>query len=285
MAAAAPTIKRKNGKGSKLPLLLSLLFGVLAAGLAFPLLTKKEDTAAVPVVTTMPIVVAARDIPARTVLTEDMLTFASVPVDNVHPQAVTDIQPVVGKVLQYPLVAGEPLLQPKLAEVQESLGLSSQVPSGTRAISVEVNDIRGSAGLINPGDKVDVYAAFEQSRVGLNMGVLVLQDVTVIAVAQELTPPDPNAVPADGTDPSATDSQGNDRTRTVTLAVQPDQAEKLVMADVLGTLRLGLRNAKDVSAFEDTNGTTFFEMIGRDPTNPDNSTPSTDAPSTDVPIQ
>ena len=263
MAAAAPSIKRKNGKGSKLPLALSLLFGILAAVLAFPLLTKKEDSNVAPVITTMPIVVAARDIPARTVLTEDMLTFASVPVDAVHPQAVTDIQPVVGKVLQYPLVAGEPLLQPKLAEVQESLGLSSQVPEGTRAISVEVNDIRGSAGLINPGDKVDVYAAFEVSRTGENMGFLVLQDVTVIAVAQELTPPDPNAVPADGTDPSATDSQGNDRTRTVTLAVQPDQAERLVMSDILGTLRLGLRNDKDASVFGDSNGTLFCEMVER----------------------
>lgn len=285
MAAAAPSIKRKNGKGSKLPILLSLLFGVLAAALAFPLLSKKDDSTAVPVVTTMPIVVAARDVPARTVLTEDMLTFASVPVDTVHPQAVTDVQPVVGKVLQYPLVAGEPLLQPKLADVQESLGLSSQVPEGTRAISVEVNDIRGSAGLINPGDKVDVYAAFEQSRVGLNMGLLVLQDVTVIAVAQELTPPDPNASTEEGADPTATDSRGNDRTRTVTLAVGPEQAERLVMADVLGTLRLGLRNAEDPSAFADGDGTTFFEMIGRDPLNPDEGPSSSESPTDSEPIQ
>lgn len=284
MAAAAPSIKRKNGKGSKLPLLLSVLFGVLAAALAFPLLTKKDDSAAVPVVTTMPIVVAARDIPARTVLTEDMLTFASVPMDNVHPQAVTDIQPVVGKVLQYPLVAGEPLLQPKLAEVQDSLGLESQVPAGTRAISVEVNDIRGSAGLINPGDKVDVYAAFEASRTGENMGFLVLQDVTVIAVAQELTPPDPNSVPEDGADPSATDSKGNDRTRTVTLAVQPDQAERLVMSDILGTLRLGLRNSKDSSGFGDGNGTRFCEMVQRDCPF-DSTTPNADPNAAPQPIQ
>jgi pilus assembly protein CpaB len=255
---------RRGRRSNRLALVLSLVFGVLAAVVAFPLLKSRDTTEAPPPIVTVPVIVAARDIPARTVLTADMLTFSDVPVDAMHAQSITELETAVGQVLQYPAVMGEAILQPKLTEVDEGLGLAGAIPSGKRAMAVEVNDVRGSAGLINPGDKVDVLAAFDQQDTGYDdIGIVVLQDVVVIAVAQELNPPDPNVAQSD--DAVSTSSIG-ETTRTVTLAVSPEEGERLILADTMGTLRLGLR-AKDDGSTSPGLGITLSELIGA-PTGP-----------------
>ena len=254
--AAAATAMRRNRRSNKGALLLSLLFGVLAAVLAFPLLKSRGSETIAPQIVTVPIVVAAQDVPARTVLTPGMVMFANVPVDSMHPQSLTSFDQAVGQVIQYPLVAGEPILQSKLTTTDSGFGLAGAIPAGKRAMSVEVNDVRGSAGLINPGDEVDVLAAFNQQDAGVAIGIVVLQGVVVIAVAQELNAPDPN-VP----DPNqSTDSKGV-TTRTVTLAVSPDEGERLILADTLGTLRLALR-AKDDTTTAAGIGITLDELTG-----------------------
>ncbi len=259
MAAAATTMRRGR-RSNKVALMLSLLFGVMAAVLAFPLLTTRSNDAAPPPIVMAPIVVAAKDVAPRTVLTADMLTVRSVPADGMHPDSITALDQAVGQVTQYPLIAGEPLLSPKLTTTDAGLGLAGTVPQGKRAVSVEVNDVRGSAGLINPGDKVDVYAAFDKTdtSIGEHVGILVLQDVTIIAVAQELNSPDPNnpeSIPA-------TNSKG-DTTRTVTLAIAPEEVERLVLADEKGILRLALRGKDDATIGAGT-GITLSELIGRE---------------------
>jgi len=59
----------------------------------------------------------------------------------------------------------------------------------------------------------------------------------------------------------STNSQG-ETTRTVTLAVTPEEGERLILADTLGTLRLGLR-AKDDGSVSPGLGITLTELIGR----------------------
>jgi pilus assembly protein CpaB len=100
------------------------------------------------------------------------------------------------------------------------------------AVSVAVNDVIRTGGFIAPGDRVDVLGVVSQEATG--SAELILRDIAVLAVS--------NAVVGDAAGEART---GADNPRsldtTVTLAVTPDEARRLVQVDEVGKLRLALR--------------------------------------------
>ena len=250
----ANRVKISRGSGRGL-LLLALLFAGVAAVLAFVALNRgsdnKDEAAAAD---TTSVVVAARDIPARTELKSDMLKTADVPVDSALSSSYSDASALVGQTTRYPLVENEQVTSLKIGVTEDNKdqGLSSVLPAGMRAFSITVSEESGVGGLILPGDLVDVIAIFQADLVGVDKAVTLLQNIEVLAVAQEAQEPIPPAADTTAT-PVASGTLGerpedvkpNPKARTVTLAVTQDQAQLLALVQAQGDLALSLRSFGD----------------------------------------
>lgn len=117
--------------------------------------------------------------------------------------------------------------------------LAAVLAAGTRAISVGVDSVTGTAGLIWPGDRVDLILTqqLDASQAAANhrvVGETILSDVRVIAVDQKMV---------QGAD-EAGSTIGN-VARTVTLEVTPEQAERVAVAERLGQLSVTVRSMAD----------------------------------------
>ena len=147
----------------------------------------------------------------------------------------TDDADVVGSVVVAPIAAGEPILRSRLLTPGQEGFLAAVLHPGLRAISVGVDAVSGNAGHIFPGDRVDVILTQDLSNLlaGEHRQRLasetILEDVRVIAVDQNLNENmkqrDPDKV-----------------ARTITLEVDPADAQRVALAANLGKLSLSLRS-------------------------------------------
>ncbi len=206
-------------------LVVPLLLAAIATYMVF-LYTKPREAQPVEMV---PVLVAAKTVPARTVLTPDMLLTVQVPRALAPRNAIDSVNQVVGRTTVTPLAEGEMVLLSKLASKDERSGLAYYVPPGMRALTVAINDVIGVAGFIQPGDRVDVLATFSADLAGAEKTRLLLEEVLVLAVGQNVQ--------------ASSKPQEVKGYNTATLAVSPEEAVLLTLADERGTLRLALRPA------------------------------------------
>jgi pilus assembly protein CpaB len=257
----ARTIFRKGDKPGSAFLLLAVLFAVIAAVLVFVVLNQGDEEKEAAAADTRTVVVAAQDIAPRTELDAEMLDLAEVPQDSVISGSFDEIEPLEGQILRYPLLKGEQVVASKVGvqDVEEEGGLSFLLPAGTRAFSISVSEESSVGGLILPGDLVDVIAIFDESDVGVDKAVTLVQNVEVLAVAQEAQQPIPAAAPTGTATPPAPpemlgdrpeDVEPNPGARTVTLAVTQEQAQLLALVQARGELALSLRSFGDRSISE-----------------------------------
>jgi pilus assembly protein CpaB len=266
-----------KGIGGKGVLALSLVLGIATSYMVYQYVDQAGQ-AAKPI-ETVPVITAAKDIPARTAITGEMLRVTRVPVDLKLPQAMVTSTDAVGKVTKLPISQGEELLVTKLFGDREESGLAFVVPEGKRAVSVGVSELVGSGGMIVPGDYVDVVAVLDvqtnnpgdaaNQRFGVDpssraqvraIAQYVLQNVEVLAVAQALEgDPAPQttsqkaagAVTPNGSpQPAKQNTSSQPAARTATLAVGPEDAEKLVLAEDKGRIRLVLRAHGDTTTLK-----------------------------------
>lgn len=169
---------------------------------------------------TVDVVVAARGINANTTISRDMLALKKVPLSQVHPEALINFQEASGRIATSEIVSGEQVLKSRLLPTGVTPGMSFKIPANRRAMTVAVNEVIGVAGFVKPGDRIDILATFEERT------VTVLENIQVLAIAQNMqNEPKPDA-----------------RISTsVTLAVTPQEAERLTLAEESGRLRLALR--------------------------------------------
>src|SRR5499427_9472431 len=85
----------------------------------------------------------------------------------------------------YPLKRGEPLLRSKVTGPGQRALLAAVLDEGKRAVTVRVDDVRGVAGFVLPGDFVDVVLigedpAFQRE----NYSEILLHHVKVLAIDQ-----------------------------------------------------------------------------------------------------
>jgi pilus assembly protein CpaB len=256
------------GRVNRRFLMLALVSAALSAMLVYVAISragggdKGGDTTA-----TATIVVAAVDIPARTQITDKMVQVRDVPV-SVKPEAsYGSAEEVIGKVTRYPISVDEEVTSSKVVSLEGVEGadaLAFTVPSGMRAISIKADQVLSAGGLVLPGDYVDIIAVFDvkNSEGNEEEGWFVrtiLQNVEVLAVAQTITDVPPSA-DTDGTEAAATDPDGqrargseadpNPEATTLTLLVQPEQAEWLFLAESNGHLRAVVRAFGDSDVTE-----------------------------------
>lgn len=154
-----------------------------------------------------------------------------------------------------PMAPNEPVLLSKLSGKDGRASLSNLLETGMRAVSIRVDDITGVAGFVTPGDRVDVLLTRQKNSVPQASGSseevtaatqpsselaseVILQNVKVLTTDQSA---DQSAVQATVA-------------RSITVEVSTDDAQKVALAQQLGTLYLLLRSAGDAAA---ANNATF----------------------------
>src|SRR5438034_281884 len=147
---------------------------------------------------------------------------------------------VVDRAVAVPIFAGEIVLNGKLAAKGSGEGLTALIEPGMRAVSVQVNEISGVSGFIQPGTRVDVLFTRTFSN-GDAATTTILQNIKVVAYGRQL-------------DASAKlDSRDTTRPTVATLLVTQEEAQKVVLAQQRGRIQLVLRNGLDdkVDEFSD----------------------------------
>lgn len=218
--------------------LLVLVLAIVMAGVAAfstlkYLATNPASASRAPEARTTQVVVAARDLPVGTFLTEQDVTVVPWPAEVVPAGYTTQASDAVGRGLIAAVSANEPLLAAKLAERGSGGGLPIVIPEGMRAMSIAVDQVVGVAGFVLPGTRVDVLLTILPPDQDETITQIILQNLTVLTagqVTQKNEAGEPIVV------------------NVVTVMVDPEQAERLSLASSQGRIQLALRNMLDVDA-------------------------------------
>jgi len=182
----------------------------------------------------IPVVVAAEQIPVGTRLTMEQVRVARWPARNPVPGAFSDPKEVVDRGVIATLAENEPVTAYKVAGPESGAGLPPVIPEGMRAMSIRVNEIVGVAGFVVPGTRVDVLLSVGNPGTGNGnepMARTVLSNVLVLTA---------------GTRSDQQNKNGEaQRVGVVTLAVLPEDGERVALASTQGELSLALRNPAD----------------------------------------
>ncbi|MBI2909616.1 MAG: Flp pilus assembly protein CpaB [Chloroflexi bacterium] len=239
-------------------LILALMLGLVAALVSYQYVQQKAALPPPPVEMTR-VVVAAADIPSRTKLSKTMLKLEEMPLSAKHPDALTSLTEAEGKVTRLPITAGEQVLSKKFSLERAESGLAFMLAPSKRAVAIKVNEVTGTGGLILPGDHVDVIAVFDAKTFGKDSALFVLQDIEVLAVAQTIEGvADTSTIIERGSGmvgltpsrPATSRPKPQPEAKSITVAVDPEQAQRLVLAEERGKLRIVLRPYKDTRQVE-----------------------------------
>jgi pilus assembly protein CpaB len=226
----------------KLVLLLGAL--IIAIGTAFAARSMFAGGAAPEAQAAQPVgpkvLVAKRGLPAGTIITADAIAYQQWPEellqDAYYIEGESDINQLIGTVVRHPITAGEPVTQGALVAPGDRGFLAAALGPGMRAVTVPVSARTGVAGFIFPGDRVDLVLTQSIQGDGrdLKAAETVLRNLRVLATDQSTE--------------QTTDENGKTVVRafrTVTLEVTPKIAEKIAVAQTVGTISLVLRSLAD----------------------------------------
>jgi pilus assembly protein CpaB len=228
---------------------LVLLLGALIIAIGTAMLARSmfagagapQAEAAAPVHKGPKVLVAQRVLPTGTIITADAIGFQQWPEELVKDayfiDGESDVTKLLGTVVRFPITAGEPVTQGSLVAPGDRGFLAAALGPGMRAVTVPVSAKTGVGGFVFPGDRVDLVLT--QTVKGddgqsLKASETILKNLRVLA-----------------TDQSTESSKSDDGKtivrafRTVTLEVTPKIAEKVAVAQTIGTLSLSLRSIAD----------------------------------------
>ena len=178
------------------------------------------------------VVVAARDLQVGAKIEKGDVRTIKVSASELPAGIMRIPDAAVGRGVILPIGRGEFILPNKLADEKAGSGLPSLIPQGMRAVSVRVNEVVAVAGFVVPGTHVDVILTGNPAGSQDSVTTTVLENVLVLAAGQRLernSSGDPQTVPV------------------ITLAVSPDDAQKLTLAAQQGHIQLSLRNPLDAN--------------------------------------
>lgn len=193
---------------------------------------------------TRDVLVAARPLPVAITLEPQMLARRAVPERYLASDAlgVDAAASTVGRRLNRALDSGEPISASALM-AGGAMELSALVEPGLRALTIPVDESNAAAGLISPGDYVDLLLVTRPDEPGSTASVRpLLQAVRVVATGQQVQRQAGGGA-IDGDAQSAGVSYA-----TVTLRLPPEDAERVLVAQRMGDLSVLLRPSGDSTA-------------------------------------
>jgi pilus assembly protein CpaB len=187
------------------------------------------------------VLVAKRALPLGTIITADAVGYQLWPKEMVQDayfvDGEADMKKLLGTVVRYQITAGQPVTQGALVAPGDSGFLAAALGPGMRAVTVPVSEKTGVGGFVFPGDHVDMMLTQSISGADgppLNATETILRNLRVLATDQKTT--------TKTTEDGKTIVQAF---RTVTLEATPKIAEKIAVAQTVGTLSLSLRSLAD----------------------------------------
>lgn len=247
--------------------IIPVVLGIIAVLLAYQWLRQKEAQLLLrgqPV----PVLVAVKDIPRMTKLDKDAVEVRQVPRMFLQPMALTTVNVAVGQVTISPILKGEQVLGTKLVSPGIETGLAIKVPKGLRAVTIATDDVTGVAGLIKPGNYVDVLGVFEfgDGKKSDQKAYTIFQNVLVLAVARNVGPESDAARARTMAQHEKAGGVARMMRRpvasTVTLALTAVQAQSLVLGQSAGRVSLSLRSLFEGKEVESLTPTTLNSMLG-----------------------
>jgi pilus assembly protein CpaB len=216
-------------KGNLVILLLAIAMGGVAAYMASNWIAAHTTAVAAPSAT---VVVAAQLLKFGNPLSRENVTEISWPSGQVPDGAFATKDELFKegrRAALAPLQRNELILKTKITGPGQRATLSALLDEGKRAVTVRVDDVRGVAGFVLPGDRVDVILirTIPGSGGQENISDVLLQHVKVLAVDQIANERQENPTIA----------------KAVTLELDTDQAQKVILATNVGKLSLILRQA------------------------------------------
>jgi len=223
-------------------LAIALVFAVAAVFMAKNWLNKKSIEALNNNAPMATVVVARTTLDFGAIIKNENLKVIPWPAKNLPANSFRNLDELVKKdssrVVIRRIEANEPILASKVSGFGGRASLSTIIENDMRATTIRVNDVNGVAGFVLPGDRVDILItrlsangqnAARQSRTENLITDLLLQNVKVLAIDQD----------------ASENKEKPSVAKAVTLEITPLQAQKLVLAQQVGTLSLALRNMKN----------------------------------------
>lgn len=225
----------------KLLLLIGALIIAIGTGLAARSVLSgspapQAEAVAAPVPQGPKVLVAQRALPVGTIVTQDSISFQAWPQEMVQDayfiEGEADMAKLIGTVVRNPITAGQPVTQGSLVSPGDRGFLAAALGPGMRAITITVSQKTGVAGFIFPGDHVDLLLT-QAVQGDLKTTETILRNLRILATDQS-------------TDTEIIDGKSVVRqSKTVTLEVTPRIAEKIQVAETIGSLSLSLRSIAD----------------------------------------
>jgi pilus assembly protein CpaB len=227
-------------------ILLALVALMIAGATAFfirgYLNQERAEVAAVqtppPPPPTQKVLVAAVPLPAGLLIKEEHLRWQTWPDETLEPSYIdqegADITKYYGAVVRRGIAPGQPVTEPQIARPGDRGFLAAVLKPGMRAISVNINRTSGVAGLVQPGDRVDLLLSLAlptpdnapEGAMSHRATETVFENVRVLALDQTIS-----------------DQQGKPLVADVaTVEVTPKQAEMLAVLTQIGSLTMTLRS-------------------------------------------
>lgn len=209
----------------------AIALGLLAVFLARVVLTPEPRQVAVDTgVVTVPAVVASQPIAFGEKLTAEKLKIVRWPSEGLPQGSFQRVGDAIGDgaVALRAIQPNELITTGALSGKEARLSASKLLSPNMRAMAVPLSEAGGVGGFVVPGDRVDVYLT-RQPDDGLPYTDQIIQGARVLAVGQDA-------------------NVGKDKpevVRTATIEVTPTQAQKIALAQTIGTLSLSLRSIQD----------------------------------------
>jgi pilus assembly protein CpaB len=196
------------------------------------------------------VVVARQPLPEGGAVMPDMVAKRSVPLDYVHDDALTPatFQQFAGRTLNVAVAAGKPLLASFFSAPRRVF--ADEIAQGLRAVTIPVDEISSISGMLRAGDRVDFLYSVENAAAAAEgtkappVVVPLLQDVEVRATGQ-ITAEQFASLRKRGEVSADNDPYAQQRYSTLTVAVDPHDAQQLVLAQRMGKIVAALRNPDD----------------------------------------
>ncbi len=244
---------------------------------------------AAPAETGPQVLVATKALPVGTIITADALRYQPWPEELIEaayfvkdgegsptlaapgpggkpaaaPTEAPSPESLIGTVVRNAITAGQPITQGSIVKPGDRGFLAAALGPGMRAVTVPVSELTGVAGFVFPGDRIDLVLT--QNVAGddgppLKVAETIIRNLRVLATDQRAT--------------ASKDDQGNtvvSKYKLVTLEATPRIAEKITVAQTIGTLSLSLRALADSAAeFEQALASGALKL-------PENATPEQEA--------